>query len=81
MVKTLPLTLFLLGIVVPGFCQEYRIQPVNADFSSWELAYPETKNPVSIHLFVNELMELRTPIYFKNNKQNQQRKKNNRHGY
>ena len=54
MVKTLPLTLFLLGIVVLGFCQEYRIQPVNPDFSSWELAYPETKNPVSIHLFLNE---------------------------
>ena len=54
MVKTLPLTLFLLGIVVLGFCQEYRIQPVNPDFSSLELAYPETKNPVSIHLFVNE---------------------------
>lgn len=61
MAKTLPLLLFFLGIVVLGFCQEYRIQPVNSDFSSWELAYPETKKPVSIRLFVNEY-EKNTPL-------------------
>jgi tetratricopeptide (TPR) repeat protein len=61
MAKTLPLMLFLLGIAVLGFCQEYRIEPINSDFSGSELAYTKTKNPVSIHLFVNE-QEKNTPI-------------------